>query len=184
MPLPQITVKTWKDGRQVARFRDNQGLVRTRVGPVNWARAEQIKQLAEYGIALQVGQARAGLGSSGSAMPPLTKTDAQWKIKHGLRPVRDLYGGGVGGHMLDDIRISYIDDVRATIAITTQLSRQKALSNEKHSPWWGWTDESVQKMSDKAAAIFIPVIAEELYRLGLIGDNALAEARRPLLLVA
>jgi hypothetical protein len=57
MPLPKIVVKLYKDGRQVARFRDSGGLVRTRVGPVNWVRAEQVKQLAEYGIALQVGQA-------------------------------------------------------------------------------------------------------------------------------
>src|ERR1017187_1623791 len=144
MPLPKITIKTWKDGRMVARFRDSQGLVRTSAGPMNWARAEQIKQLADYGIVLQIAQARAGLGSDGQPMPPLKsgsravflasvngrarfsrKTYADWKAAHGLQPIRDLYGAAKGGHMLDDIRINYLDDRSATIAITNKLNRDK-----------------------------------------------------------
>lgn len=196
MPLPQITIKTWKDGRQVARFRDNQGLVRTRVGQVNWTRAEQIKQLAEYGIALQVGQARAGIGSDGQAMPGLKggsqsvfvariggratfarKTYADWKAAHGLQPIRDLYGEGLGGHMLDDIRINYLDDRKATIAITSTKSRQKARANEQIAPWWGWSPESVAKMSNLAAELFGTGPAEQMFAVGIIGASALAFAK-------
>ena len=30
------------------------------------------------------------------------KTYGDWKAAHGLQPIRDLYGAGKGGHMLDD----------------------------------------------------------------------------------
>lgn len=197
MPLPKITIKTWKDGRQVARFRDSQGLVRTSVGTMNWARAEQIKQLADYGIALQVAQARAGLGSDGQQMPPLKggsravfvasvngkarftrKTYADWKAAHGLQPARNLYGAGKDGHMLDDIRINYLDDQRASIAITSRSSRGKASGNEQRSPWWGWSPDSVRKLTSAAAEIFQTGVAEHLFAMGLIGANALSEAKR------
>ncbi len=197
MPLPKITIKTWKDGRQVARFRDNQGLVRTSAGPVNWVRADQVKQLADYGVVLQIEQARAGIGSDGQPMPPLKggghavfvaavngrarfarKTYAEWKSAHGLQPVRDLYGPGKGGHMLDDIRINYLDDRGATIAITSQSSRDKARGNERIAPWWGWTTDSVRKLTSAAAEIFQTGTAEHLFAMGLIGASALSEAKR------
>src|ERR1044071_8387551 len=73
MPIPQITIKTWKDGRQVARFRDEKGLVRTRAGvEANWSTVEQMREVALYGIQLQLDQAAKGLGSDGNKMPPLT----------------------------------------------------------------------------------------------------------------
>ena len=197
MPLPKIVVKFYKDGRQVARFRDAQGLVRTRVGPVNWTRAEQVKQLAEYGIALQVGQARAGVGSDGQQMPPLKgggshsvfvarvggratfarKTYADYKAAHGLSPVRDLYGPGIGGHMLDDIRINYLDHKKATIAITTTKSRQKARANEQKAAWWGWDQQSMKKLSEFSAQLFGATVADRLFELGLIGASSLAFAK-------
>ena len=197
MPLPKITIKTWKDGRQVARFRDSQGLVRTSTGPMNWTRAEQIKQLADYGIVLQIAQARAGLGSDGQPMPPLKngsraafvarengrarftrKTYGDWKAAHGLQPIRDLYGAGKGGHMLDDIRINYLDDRQATIAITNKLNRDKARGNEAKAPWWGWSTDSVRKLTAAAAEIFQTGAAEHLFAMGLIGASALSEAKR------
>lgn len=194
MPLPQIKITKWKDGRQVARFRDNQGLVRTSTGQMNWTRAEQIKQLADYGIVLQVAQARAGIGSGGAAMPVLKggaravfvvrdhhgkalftrKTYADRKAAAGLQPVRDLYGFGKGGHMLDDIRINYLDDKRATIAITNKTSRDKARGNEKRAPWWGWNPSSIRKMLALRDEIFGTGVAERLFELGLIGAGALA----------
>jgi hypothetical protein len=196
--MPQIKITMRKDGRQVARFRDNQGLVRTSTGPVNWTRADQIKELADYGIALQVAQARAGLGSDGQKMAPLNggggravfvasvngkaqftrKTYGDWKSAHGLQPVRDLYGRGEGGHMVDDIRVNYLDDKQATIAITTKVSRDKARGNERRSPWWGWTPDSVRKMTAAAAEIFQTGVAEHLFAMGLIGANALSQAKR------
>jgi hypothetical protein len=198
MPLPKITIKTWKDGRQVGRFRDTEDkLVRTSAGPMNWSKAEQIKQLADYGIVLQVAQARAGIGSDGQQMPPLKggsrsifvarvngkavfrqKTYADWKAAHGLQPIRDLYGPGKDGHLLDDIRINQLDDRQATISITSNVSRIKARANERRAPWWGWDDDSVRKLTSVAADIFQTGVAEYLYTMGLIGANALSQAKR------
>jgi hypothetical protein len=201
MPLPKITIKTRKDGRQVARFRDNQGLVRTapsmQGNAGSWVRAEQVKQLADYGIVLQVAQARAGIASDGQAMPPLKggsravfvaavngrarftrKTYGDWKAAHGLQPIRDLYGAGKGGHMLDDIRINYLDDRQSTIAITSKVSRDKARANEQRAPWWGWSTDSVRKLTAAAAEIFQTGVAEHLFAMGLIGASALSEAKR------
>jgi hypothetical protein len=197
MPLPQIKITTWKDGRQVARFRDNQGLVRTRVGPLDWTRAEQVKQLADYGIALQVAQARAGLGANGQPMPALKgstravfaarvnnravfarKTYADRKAAAGLQPIRDLYAFGKGGHMLDDIRINYLDDRRATIAITNKSSRDKARGNERHAQWWGWSPASYGKLRDLAFQLFPVSMAQRLAELGLISISAVSAIKR------
>jgi hypothetical protein len=195
MPLPQFKITKKKDGREVAWFRDTQGRVRTGAGmtATSWTRAEQIKQLADYGIVLQIAQARAGLGANGSPMPPLKgsthavfvasvngrarftrKTYADWKAAHGLQPIRDLYGAGKGGHMLEDIRINYLDDKRATVAITSKLGRDKARGNEKRAAWWGWSPDSIRKMREVSAQIFHTGAAERLFELGLIGVSALA----------
>lgn len=199
MPLPQITVRQLKDGRPVARFRDAKGLVRTRVG-INedggFVRAEQVKKVADYGITLQIAQARAGLGSNGLPLPPLKesgrslfvarengrvrfarKTYASRKSAKGLQPVRDLYGFGNGGHMLDAIRVNYLDDKRATIAITSKVSRDKARGNERRTPWWGWSPASIAKLRQRSAEIFGTGVAERLFELGLIGVSALAFAK-------
>lgn len=229
MPLPKIKITRKKDGREVAWFRDTQGRVRTGdvngmygVYGINWTRAEQIRELADYGIAMQLDQARAGLGSDGAPMPPLKqpKRAKRWstsqkkvveygttdrgypafKRKLGLKPIRDLTGpGGLvvsidsggnkryrrsarhmqgRGHMLDDIRVNYLDDKRATIAITNSASRVKARANEQRAPWWGWSPASYRKMIDRAASIFQTGAAEALFTMGLIGAQALSEAKR------
>ena len=193
MPIPQITIKLRKDGREVARFRDEQGLVRTRVGvEQNWSRAEQMKELGEYGIALQLDQAKATLGSNGVPMPPLTTkryaifedgkfrrpagSYSEWKLRKLGNNLRNLSGPGKDGHMLDDIRMNYLDDKKVAFAITRRSSRIKALANEKHAPWWGWTDASAQKLQNNASLMFQSGVAEHLYSMGLIGANALASA--------
>lgn len=198
MVIPQLTIKMRKDGKEVARFRDTQGLVRTSAGPVNWVKASDIRDLAELGIKLQREQALSQIGSDGSPMPALKggggkaiflarvngkprfqyQGYAQWKSKHGLNPVRDLYGPGKDGHMLEDIRINYLDDKRAQISITRLPSRQKALANEKRAPWWGWSPDSVNKLLQRASELFPQSQADVLFSYGLIGAAALIAARR------
>lgn len=196
MPLPKFTVKKWKDGREVARFRDTQGLVRTRPGLQNFTRLEQVRELTNYGILLQLAQLDAGLGSNGQAMKPLAPNYSKWKSKIGLDPKRNLLGPGglvkttdkngnkrilrsaghmMGrGHMRDDIRINYLDDKKATIAITNTASRNKARGNEQKSPWWGWSPASIQKLRQKSGEMFGTGPAERMFELGLIGVSALA----------
>lgn len=197
MPMPKIRITKLKDGREQAWFRDVQGRVRTRLDS-NWTRADQVKRVADYGIVLQVDQARAGVGSDGARMPPLKgghhavfvaraggravfqrKTYADRKRAMGLQPIRDLWGPGKDGHhMLEDIRINYLDDRRATIAITSKMGRIKARANEQRAAWWGWTAASVRKLNSFAAEVFQTGTAEALFSMGLIGAAALAEAKR------
>jgi hypothetical protein len=199
MPPLKITIRKLKDGREVARFRDSQGLVRTSLGMTSrtiatdgfsafrdkWTRADQIRELAEYGIQLQKDQVAAGLGSDGTPMPPLKVAKRRFVARQNgvaqfsRNKIRNLYGTGVeGGHMLDFIRVNYLDDQRATIAITSTHQREKARGNERRAPWWGWSPDSVRKLTAKAAEIFQTGTAEYLYTMGLIGANALADAKR------
>jgi hypothetical protein len=117
MPLPTFRVTKKKDGKEVLWFRDTQGRVRTTASATaNWTKAEQIRSLVDYGISLQIAQARAGLGSDGAQMPPLKQPQRKkrfstsqkkvveygtqdtgypaFKRRLGLKPIRDLYGPG------------------------------------------------------------------------------------------
>jgi hypothetical protein len=201
MPMPKIKITTRKNGQQVAWFRDDQKRrVRTSVN-VNWVKADQIKLVADYGIALQLGQLDAGLGSDGASMPPLKgggtvaflarvngratferRSYAGTKIKLGLKPMRDLLGPGIGGHMRNDIRINSLDDRQATIAITTRQSRIKALANEKRAPWWGWSPASVALLTARAAEVYGSSTADYLVAVGLLGANTISGLSRRTLL--
>lgn len=179
-----IKVKRWKDGRQVARFRDTQGLVRTSPALAGntslWTRAEQVRELADYGILLQLQQCAAGLGSDGAPMPPLKSPKRKFAVRQAgfvrfsQKSIRNLYGTGKeGGHMLDFIRVNYLDDRKATIAITSKHQRDKARGNERRYPWWGWSPASMRKLRERAAQVFGTGVAEQLFERGVIGANAL-----------
>lgn len=97
-------------------------------------------------------------GSSDSGYPA-------FKRRLGLKPIRDLYGpGGLvvsyrtgnkrytrsgtkasraahggRGHMLDDIRVTYVDEASCKIDISNSASRVKARANEKRAPWIGFS---------------------------------------------
>lgn len=199
--MPQIRITTKKDGRQVAWFREDAGRVRTSTGNVDWERADLVRIVGEYGLQLQWEQALAGLGSDGTRMPPLKESGrsvfagrsngrvtfvrrgyAQQKLKLGLQPVRDLYGPGIGGHMLDQIRVTYVDDKEFRFGITTKLPRQKALANENRAPWWGWSPQSVLKMAKKSADVFPQGFAQNLVALGLMGTSAVMSGGQKILL--
>ena len=162
-----------------------------------WVKAEQVKAVAQYGIELQLAQCAAGLGSDGTPMPPLKGSGvavfgarvngrvvfqrqayAQAKVKLGLQPIRDLRGPGKDGHMLDDVRINYLDNKQATISITTRASRVKALANEQRAPWWGWSPASVHFLTQYAAQVYGQGTLDYLMSLGLAGASMLAGAGR------
>jgi len=202
-----LTLKVTKrrNGTEYSRFVDTLG---RRVGTSaamlpggggSWVRADQLTQLAAYGIELQQEQLDAGLGSDGAPMKPLggrgkavfvarrngkavfeRRGYADWKTAHGLQPVRDLYGAGTGGHMRDDIRIKYVDDRQAKIGITTSLSLTKAKANERRAPWWGWSPDSVSKMTAAAAGIFNIGLTEYLISVGLASANFLPQLAKQL----
>jgi hypothetical protein len=203
MPLPKFQVTKKKDGREVTWFRDTQGRVRiSEKAKNNWTRVEQIRDLADYGILLQLAQLDAGLGSDGSPAKVLSGRYAAWKSKMGLESKRNLLGLGgrpmvtnkAGekrrlksathmqgrGHMRDDIRVNYVDEQKATITISNQASRIKARANEQKSPWYGWSPSSITKLREYAHQLFGTGIAEQLFELGLIGASALSFATQKL----
>lgn len=126
-----------------------------------------------------------------------------FKRRVGLRPIRDLYGpgglvlqrdkktgakkrylrsgneltrmaaAGHKGHMLDDIRVNYVDDTKCTIDISTRASRVKARANEERAPWWASPASEIRALADYAAGIFRMAVADRLFTLGIIGANAL-----------
>jgi hypothetical protein len=199
MPLPDFKVTKYKDGREVPWFRDTQGKVRTTErGLYNWTRAEQVHELTQFGLMEQLGQVDAGQGSNGQTMKPLAAGYARWKQSVGLPPKRDLRGVGGRpvvtrkngqrkrlrsashmqgrGHMLDDVRVNYVDDRKGTITISNEASRIKARANERRSPWWGWNPASINRMRQKSAELFGTGMAERLFEARLIGASALAFA--------
>lgn len=199
MPMPVVTVKMRKNGVQVASFRDEAGRrVRTSAGEVDWERADLVRAVGEYGMQLQLDQAAAGVGSDGTEMPRLKGSwRAEFKIRqggrasfvriayasrkgrHGAKPWRDLrFTGG----MLDGIRMTYLDSKTMTFGITTRLGRVKAQANEKRAPWWGWSPQSMTKLSEYAADVFPQSVAQNLVRLGLAGASVLSVGGRKVLL--
>jgi len=180
----KLKINMRKDGQQVARFRDTKGrLVRTSAGQVNWVQARQLMQLALYGIKLQREQAADGLGSDGLPMPPLKSGPRRFIQRVNgqaqfAKKLRNLYGPGKDGHMLDDIRVNYVDDKRVQFAITRRPSRIKALANEQRYPWYGWSPASVRKLTARAAEIFGTGVAEYIVSLGLASANAVASSGR------
>jgi hypothetical protein len=188
-----VKVTTKKNGQQAAWFRDTLGRrVGTRIGLVyqkDITNAEQMAWLANYWIELQNEQLDAGLGSDGAPMPKLSggsfaKFGASGdkrvfamrkyfgytgqKLAFGGRPIRNLLGPGIGGHMRDDIRISYVDDRTAKVSITTAKSRQKALANERRAAWWGLSPVNRRNFAQAQATVFGGAMEEYLARLELI----------------
>jgi hypothetical protein len=106
---------------------------------------------------------------------------ANFKIRVGLKPIRDLRGPGAGGHMLDAIRINYLDDKRAGFSITTEPSRTKAKANEKRAPWWGWSAASVAALGKFAGDIYQTGLVDYLVSVGLSSANVVAGAGRRIL---
>lgn len=195
----RITKK--KNGQTVFWFAGPQG--RVRIGQpnrMNWIRAQQIRELADYGISLIRERVAKGIGSDDAPMPALSgRTSAirrdgrfvsqragyrDWKSKQGLRPIRDLRGpgrdlkGGAGTHMLEDIRVTYFDDRRAQFDISKRDSRVKARANEDRAPWFGWSPSDMRKMAARFHEIFQTGLVEQMVSMGLAGSALLTSSRR------
>lgn len=114
-------------------------------------------RLGEFAIKTIKARVAQGIGSDDAPMPPLSvKTSpiaahglnfvrqrlgyAKWKSLHGLRPIRDLMGTGKdGGHMLDNISVRAASKDAVRISLTEVKAREKALSNERKSPWFSFS---------------------------------------------
>lgn len=100
--------------------------------------AAQMANIGTFAIDLIRSRALSGIGSDDTPMKPLNQYYAKYKARWG-RPVRNLYGPGKGGHMLDNISVRRADANLVRIDITSNIARKKAAANEKKSPWYGWS---------------------------------------------
>jgi hypothetical protein len=201
-----INITFKKDGTAHPWFYDEQGRrVRTRF--MNWWEVNQqrdqvqrVKSMGEYGLQLIRDRVAKGIGADDAPMPPLSGRNFAVferqgnvrvfvrreyrgyqgeKQRRGLKPIRDLRGTGEygGGHMLDAIRINYLDDRRCEFGITTLPQRQKARNNERIHPWWGWSPSDVQKMAVKAQEMFKLTAEQVAASLGFTAAMNLASNR-------
>ena len=126
---------------------------------------ERMQDLGDFAIATIKARARKAIGSDDAPMPPLKVHRRagtsitihgqkrtllgypQWKVNHGLQPIRDLTGTGKdGGNMLDNISIRTVAGSSLTIAITARKARQKALANEKRAAWFSFSANDTRQI--------------------------------------
>lgn len=136
-------------------------------------RVADMQRLGDFAVSTVKQRAMRGLGSDGTAMPPLkasrletVKTGpktvsfrrtgyAAWKAKHGLQPVRDLIGTGEqGGHMWDNFTVRSVTEQLVRMAFTSKHQREKALANEKRAPFLSFSAADQTKIAAEAARLF------------------------------
>lgn len=169
-------------------------------------RAWQMAELGQEGVNSILTRVAQGIGSDDAAMPPLKATRrARWSTKQqkwveygqaksyyaerkqraGLRPIRDLYGMGVGwtgkslkrgrvrggtSHMLDALRVTSASPTQARIDITTRDARTKARANEQRAPWFGFSGRDVRNLHAAAQRIWKENIAD--FRVRMSGGGS------------
>ena len=80
---------------------------------------------------------------------------ATWKSGHGLEPIRDMHGdGSQGGHMMDNFTVRTATDRRFTIAFTQRKQRQKALGNERRTPFLSFSADDERRIIEYARNLF------------------------------
>jgi hypothetical protein len=129
----------------------------------------QMLQFGQLGVRLIKERVAANRGNNDQSMTPLVRRYASWKRRKGLNPWRDLTGPGVGGHMLDDMRVTYADPTICKIDITRRLSRIKARANQQHAAWYGWSPKDQRALTAAGGSIFQSAVSEML--AGLRGQG-------------
>lgn len=146
----------------------------------------QMQRLGEFGIATVKARVARGVGSDDAPMKALSaKTSpilhhgkfvrqresyAQWKLKHGLQPIRDLMGTGKeGGHMMDNLTVRSVTESTVRMAFTARQARAKALSNERRTPFLSFSDADERKIVTYAAQMFrsqVEVLRRKVFTAG------------------
>jgi hypothetical protein len=126
----------------------------------------QMARIAVVGLASVKSRVKQGIGAFDQAMPPLKPGYARQKTKRGGLNVRNLT---LTGAMLDNLTLRSATTDRATIALTKNLERTKALANQRRSPWLGWSPRDQVAIAGESAKIFnaeiIPAVRNSIKRL-------------------
>ena len=135
----------------------------------------EMQRLGEFALKTVIARTKKGIGSDDASMRPLkpgkavqfarrengrakfrNASYAAWKASHGMQPIRDLVGDGrQGGHMLDNPSVRSVSETSVRMAFTSRSARQKALTNEKRTPFFSFSS------NDEKA---IMGLAEEMFR--------------------
>jgi hypothetical protein len=115
----------------------------------------------------------AGLGSDDQPMKGLTKGYAIRKTKAGAGNRRNLK---LTGGMIDNLQVRYADPNKVRADITSRLGRIKARTNERRTPWFGFSRADEKRIFTEGTRIFGPNLRN--IGLKLRADGALS--RRPI----
>jgi len=153
------TVKIVFEGKKIRIARDAEGF-----------RVNQMLEIGSFANKTVKARTRSGVGSDDAPFPPLsTKTSAvringkfvrqrkgyaQWKSAHGLAPIRDMWGIGKGGHMLDNSTVRFASDSNVKIAFTSRTGRIKALANEQRTPFYSFSGQDTKKIVEFATKLW------------------------------
>lgn len=94
---------------------------------------------------------RAGVGSDDSPMKALKPSYGKFKAKTGKVPIRNLTFSGA---MLDNLQVRYADPTKVRADITSRLGRIKARTNERRTPWFGFSRSDEKKIFTEGTRIF------------------------------
>lgn len=134
-------------------------------------RQVQMKKLGDFAIETVKARVRAGIGSDDGQLPLLSAKKsavyrdgkflrqrvayAEWKAKHGLKPIRDMVGTGQkGGHMLDNLSVRIATENLMRASFTQNDARKKARANERRTPFLGFSPKDEEKIVEYARQIF------------------------------
>lgn len=138
-------------------------------------RAINMAKLGQFSLQTVKARIARGIGSDDSPMPPLkhgrgVEFDrrvggraifrpkigyAAWKAAHGLQPIRDMQGdGSEGGHMMENFTVRSATDKKFTIAFTKKHQREKAISNERRTPFLSFSDDDERRIVEYARKLF------------------------------
>lgn len=94
---------------------------------------------------------RAGIGSDDSPMKDLKPSYAKFKAKTGKIAIRNLTFSGA---MLDNLQVRYADPSKVRADITSRLGRIKARTNERRTPWFGFSRSDEKKVFTEGTRLF------------------------------
>ena len=125
-----------KTGQKVRTVRLTPGGSKLRIfGEIDYD-VEQMMQLAQFGVDVIKRRVSLGIGSADGTMPGLKRGYAIRKQRAGAGNRRNLQ---LTGAMLSNFTVRSVSATRATMGITSQKERIKALANERRAPWFGWS---------------------------------------------
>ena len=139
------------------------------IGPEKY----QMYNWGKFAVATVKARAQAGIGSDDAPMKPLQGRYRFVKEKKGKGGVRNLTFTGA---MLDNLSVRYADPTQARMDITSRHGRNAARSNERRTPWFGFSSKDTTAIFEEARRIFGP----NLKNIGVRLRGASGVARNPI----